>query len=307
MKKILSLILLFLFLYTSINAQTEKEIFDTGVQLFKKGSYQQAINEFTKLIELSPDNADAYKNRGVSYMKVEKFNLAIKDFEMAKEIFPELKGLYSNLGVAWYYKKEYEKAIENYNIEINMEPENAVAYFNRALCLSELNMNDKALDDLTKTLKIKPDFYWAICYKADLLTKIDNTDEAIKTYKQAIELNAEETYATKKLTNLYDSLTPEETSNKKAIKTLSSPKKANEAYSLQIGAFLNQNNAKKMKDLLIKNGFDSEVIRLEDSKERTWYVVRSGNYKTQAEAQKEKSHLDQKMGLNSVVRPSGSW
>jgi tetratricopeptide (TPR) repeat protein len=308
LKKILSLLLLFLFLHTSINAETEKEIFNTGVHLFKQGSYEQAIDEFTKLIELSPNNADAYKNRGVSYMKVEKYDLAIKDFEKAKDIFPELRGLYSNIGVAWYYKKEYEKAIENYDFEINMAPENSVAYFNRALCLSELNKNNEALDDLTKTIEIKPDFYWAMCYKADLLKKLGNTSEAIKTYKQAIEQNSEDTYAKEKLAALQGDLVPTKSFDKKvSAKTDSSNTLTPDAYSLQTGAYLNQNNANKMKDKLIKNGFDSQVLILDGSKERTWYVVRSGKYKTQTEAKKEKSILDQKMGLKSMIRPSGSW
>ncbi|MCP4671876.1 MAG: tetratricopeptide repeat protein, partial [Desulfobacula sp.] len=102
MKKNLILILMTLFFCTAVFAQTQKEIFDNGVLLFKQGQYQNAIDAFSQLIEIAPDHADAYKNRGVSYMKLQKFDLAIKDFEIAKELFPELKGLYSNLGVAWY-------------------------------------------------------------------------------------------------------------------------------------------------------------------------------------------------------------
>lgn len=308
----------FLFLHASVTAETEKEIFDTGVNLFKQGAYQQAIETFTKIIKISPDNADAYKNRGVSYMKVEKFDLAIKDFQKAKDIFPELRGLYSNLGVAWYYKKEYEKAIENYNIEISMAPENSVAYFNRALCLSELNKTNEAIDDLNKTLELKPDFYWALCYKADLLGKTGDISEAINIYKKAIALNEKGIYAIKKLADLQNDVTPEKSAEIKTPQK-TSPSESNlikskptetdspETYSVQAGAFLNQNNADTMKNKLIKNGFATEILILNDSKERTWYVVRSGNYRTQSEAEKARSDLNQKMGLKSVVRPSGEW
>ncbi len=310
MKIILSFILLSLFLNTSINAETEIEIFDNGVKSFKQGSYQQAIDKFTKLIERSPDNADAYKNRGVSYMKVGEFDLAIKDFEKAKEIFPELKGLYSNLGVAWYYKKKYAKAIENYDIEINMAPENSVAYFNRALCLSELDKNDKALEDLTKTLEIKPNFYWAICYKADLLAKTGKTDEAIKTYKKAIEKNSKGTYARERLALIQGKEKIKDKPKPMVAKkesTPSSPAPEFDGFSLQAGAFLNSENANRMKEKLIANGFDSRVLTLNDSKKKTWYLVRSGNYKTKAEAKKDKPRLDQKMGVKSAVRNAGSW
>ncbi|MCK5695738.1 MAG: tetratricopeptide repeat protein [Desulfobacula sp.] len=210
MKKIIFLIFVSLIFYTIVIAESQKELFDKGVLFFKQGQHQQAIEIFSKLIEIAPGNAEAYKNRGVSYMKQEKFDLAIEDFEKAKELFPELKGLYSNLGVAWYYKKEYEKPIEN--DEIGMAPENHVAYFNRALCLAELDKNKEALDDLSKTLSLKPDFYWAICYKADLLALEGEDIRAIETYEEAIKRDSNNTYATEKLVQLKQKTKKEEQS-----------------------------------------------------------------------------------------------
>jgi len=52
-KKPFFLILTFIFISTGIFAQTQKEIFDNGVLLFKKGQYQDAIDAFSKLIELA--------------------------------------------------------------------------------------------------------------------------------------------------------------------------------------------------------------------------------------------------------------
>ncbi|RLC15037.1 MAG: hypothetical protein DRH93_20120 [Deltaproteobacteria bacterium] len=306
MKKIIFLIFVSLIFYTMVIAETQKELFDKGVLLFKQGQHQQAIDTFSKLIEIAPGNADAYKNRGVSYMKQEKFDLAIEDFEKAKELFPELKGLYSNLGVAWYYKKEYEKAIENYEIEIEMAPENHVAYFNRALCLAELDRNKEALEDLSKTLGLKPDFYWAICYKADLLTLEGEDIRAIEAYEEAIKQDPDNSYATDKLAQLRQKI------DKKGEPVLSkkqpeNTKEPNNSYALQAGAFLNQANANKMNAKLIKSGFDSKVLILKDSRDRTWYLVRSGNYMNKNKAQKASVSLKDKLGINPIIRPTGTW
>ncbi|MFH2059619.1 MAG: tetratricopeptide repeat protein [Pseudomonadota bacterium] len=302
MKKILFLILLVVSFNTISFAQTDKELFDTGVLLFKQDQYQKAIDQFSELIKRSPENADAYKNRGVSYMKLEKFDLAIQDFERAKSIFPELAGLYSNLGVARYYKKEYTKAIENYDFEIQMAPENAVAYFNRALCLAEINQNKKALDDLSKTLELNPDFYWAICYKADLLVLEGNDLEAIEFYTKAIQQDPNNTYAIEKIAEL-----------KKRIKEKQPPvapdkqNKETVAYTLQVGAFQNQANAEKIKNQILKKGFDSRILVLTDKKDRTWYIVRSGSYISREDAKQAMAPLKQKMGIDSIVRPKGGW
>ena len=309
MKKNLILILIIVFFCTPVFAQTQKEIFDNGVQFFKKGQYQNAIDAFSTLIEMAPDHADAYKNRGVSYMKQDKFDLAIKDFEVAKDLFPELKGLYSNFGVAWYYKKEYEKAVENYDIELEMTPENYVAYFNRALCLAELDRNDEALDDLEKTLNLKPDFYWAICYKADLLAQRGETDKAIETYKKAIKYDSQNAYAKDKLAKIDKTATNSDAPRQKEstpVKHIKDTNPQSSGYAIQAGAFLNKANAERMKTKLINMGFDSRVLILKDSKEKTWYLVRSGNYADKNKAQKDLSLLKEKLGIIPVLRPIGT-
>jgi tetratricopeptide (TPR) repeat protein len=312
LKKIIILILLSFSFYTIIFAQTQKELFDEGINLFKSARYQQAVDKFSELIKLAPGNADAYKNRGVTYMKQTKFDLAIEDFEKAKELFPELKGLYSNLGVAWYYKKDYNKAIENYDIEINMSPQSSVAYFNRALCLAELDRNEDALDDLEQTLKLKPDFYWAICYKADLLAQAGKDIQAVGIYEEAINLDSKNTYAKEKLALLKEQIKEKNKGKEieELIQEMNTPenKKAPESgYAIQAGAFLNQDNANKMETRLKNNGFDSRILILQDSKDRTWYLVRSGNYTNENEAKKAIVSLKDKLAIQSIVRSKGVW
>ena len=306
MNKAIFLILLSLCFHTTIFAETEKQLYDNGILFFKQGQYQKAINAFTNLIEIAPYNADAYKNRGVSYMKQEKFDLAIQDFEKAKKLFPELKGLYSNLGVAWYYKKEYEKAIKNYDIEIEMAPENHVAYFNRALCLAELDRNKEALDDLSTTLKLKPDFYWAICYKADLLALEGENIKAIENYEKAIKQDPKNTYATEKLVQLRQKVKKKEDlvvlkSKYKAKKT------SHKIYTLQTGAYLHRVYAKEMEARLINNKLDARILILTDKKKRTWYLVRSGHFENRKQAKEAGSSLRDKLGIDSVIRPAGTW
>jgi len=323
LKKTIYLILLCLCFSTTVTAETQKTLFDKGVTQFKQGQYQQAIESFSKLIEMAPQNADAFKNRGVSYMKQEKFDLAITDFERAKALFPELRGLYSNLGVAWYYKKNYEKAIENYDIEIEMAPENPVAYFNRALCLAELKRNEEALEDLSQTLKLKPDFYWALCYKADLLADAGKNIQAINAYEAAIQQDPENTYATQKLTRLRQITGPPEktttvpatepahpTAQETAQTKDPGPTRATNpatGYALQAGAFLGQTNAEKMKSTLTARGFDSRILTLKDAKDRTWYLVRSGHYPRVDEAKQAIFSLKNVIGVAPVVRKVGTW
>lgn len=209
--KIILVGLFVFFLNATVFASQEKQLFDTGVDHLKQQRYEAAIDVFTELIELNPDNPDAYKNRGVAYMKLSQYDSAIHDFEKTKQMMPDLKGLHSNLGVAWYYKGEYEKAIANYNSEIELSPGSHYAYFNRAICWAELKEYDKSLDDIAQTLTLVPDFYLAHCLKGDLYMDLENIEAARSAYEKAVEVDPEEAYAKAQLEKLGPAPEPRET------------------------------------------------------------------------------------------------
>ncbi|MCG8684129.1 MAG: tetratricopeptide repeat protein, partial [Desulfobacterales bacterium] len=211
MKKIVCLVLLSLCLLNSnVFASKEKELFDKGVRFLKENQYPEAVEAFSRLLEIDPENPDAYKNRGVAYMKMNEYDLAIDDFQRTQKIVPDLKGLYSNLGVAWYYKADYTRAIENYDKEIALSPYSHYAYFNRAICWAELKAYEKSLEDIARTLSLSPDFYLAHCLKGDLYVNLREPEKARKAYQKAVEVAPEQTYAKQRLAALGPEPEPEQ-------------------------------------------------------------------------------------------------
>ena len=63
MKKILILIVVLLS-YASLSAQTANEYYQKGLKNVLSDNYKAAILDFTKAIEINPDYAEAYYNRG---------------------------------------------------------------------------------------------------------------------------------------------------------------------------------------------------------------------------------------------------
>ena len=215
MKKIIFLIFLTIFICNFAFAQSKVDFFEAGVEFLMQEKYQEAIDNFTRFIEIDPNNAYVYKNRGVALMKLEQYDSAVIDFEKAKSISPNLSGIHSNLGVAWYCKKEYEKAIDNYSAEMKRTPEESFLFFNRALCYAELDKNEKALGDLARALEIKPDFHLALCFKGDLLMKLKRSGEARKSYEEAIVV----THAKEKIKQLNSVKTQTEETAKIRLET----------------------------------------------------------------------------------------
>lgn len=202
MKKILMFILIALSVAAPALGETEKALFEKGVVQMKESRFHKAIETFTRLIAMVPDNPDVYKNRGVAHMKLNQYELAITDFEKAREIKPDMKGLYSNLGVAWFYKGDYARAVRNYNMEITLTPDNYHAYFNRAICRVELGDYAPGLKDVEKALALSPKFYLAQCLKGDILAKTGRHSQARAAYEHAGTLDPEHPYVKKRLADL---------------------------------------------------------------------------------------------------------
>jgi tetratricopeptide (TPR) repeat protein len=60
-----------------------------------KGQYDNAISDYTKVIETDPKNADAYVLRGDTYYKQGRYDKAISDLTQATEVDPGFAEAYN--------------------------------------------------------------------------------------------------------------------------------------------------------------------------------------------------------------------
>ena len=59
-----------------------------GAYLDKKGDYDQAIADFSRAIELNPDNAEYWHDRGAAYFRKGDYDQAIADYAHACQLAP---------------------------------------------------------------------------------------------------------------------------------------------------------------------------------------------------------------------------
>lgn len=82
--------------------------------------------------------------------------------------------------------------------------------------------------------------------------------------------------------------------------------RSSETFAVQVGAFLQSENAGVLAKRLTKRGYEAGVVLHEDSRGRMWYLVRSGAFSRRAEAVAVAVRLHDREGLDAVVRPSNS-
>ena len=63
-----------------------KDLFEEGLKYQKLGKFDEAIELYTKSLELNPEFDEAYFHRGVAYANKREYQPAKKDFEKVIEL-----------------------------------------------------------------------------------------------------------------------------------------------------------------------------------------------------------------------------
>src|SRR6266487_3273790 len=67
------------------------DLFDRGTRKAKSGDHRGAIEDFTKALEIAPNDAEAYYHRGLSRGKTGNPKGAIEDFTGALALIPQME------------------------------------------------------------------------------------------------------------------------------------------------------------------------------------------------------------------------
>ena len=171
----------------------------TARDYFNKGNDaedpREKISFYGKAIELDPNYAPAYNNRGNVYYNMDEYGLALKDYNKAIAIRPDYATAYNNRGMVYFVRREYEKALTDFNKAIELMPGFALAYNNRGMIYYKKNDNDQAMINFNKAIKLNPDYFYSYNNRGNVYFRQKNYDAAIKDFTKAISLNPDFSFA----------------------------------------------------------------------------------------------------------------
>lgn len=112
------------------------------------GQFQLSIDAYSKAIEILPEFAAAYRNRGRLYLSYLKDRpTAISDFNSALRAYNRNARKHMKSG-------EFEHCIEDTGAALTLNAEYPDAYYQRAACRVGLGQQDKAREDLVTAAKL---------------------------------------------------------------------------------------------------------------------------------------------------------
>ena len=147
--------LLYLLLFIPF-ASFSQNYWESGLEKYTNGDTYGAIADYTKMIEMNPNDTIAvlvYSTRGVAKAKLNDYNGAISDYNKAIEIEPNLKFT----SIAYYYRgvakamlEDYYEAIADFTKFIEIEPMEGEPYYNRGYSKYVLGDKNGACQDARK-------------------------------------------------------------------------------------------------------------------------------------------------------------
>jgi|GEM_PF-5149506 len=98
--------------------------FQNGQEAAEKGDYDQAIADYTQAINLSPNYAMAYNNRGWAYYLKGDLDQAIKDTTKAIQLDPDVAYAYITRGHVYDNMGDIDRAVADFEIALSLDPNN---------------------------------------------------------------------------------------------------------------------------------------------------------------------------------------
>ncbi len=155
----------------SFNIDTNSKVnnmFMEAINAHVDGDFKRAIDLYTQLLAIS-SNHYLYNHRGIVYIAISEYKKAIDDFTKAIELEPNDTRVYTNRGLAYRMIQKFDRALDDFNKSLELNPLWPDTLYGRALTYQELGDIKNALEDCEKAISLKPDFKQALRLKQFLL------------------------------------------------------------------------------------------------------------------------------------------
>ena len=162
------------------------------------GDFKNAISNYKKSIELSPDDSDAYYALGVAYLEsnnqtkakdafklsVQKDSKNLKSKKMLSYIEQKEVGKTLDIAYDYFEKKNYAQALKYLNSASETFPNDPKVFFYRGLTKEATGDIEGAVSDFKTTVKIDRNYVIAYYKLGENLEKIHKEKEALYMYEK---------------------------------------------------------------------------------------------------------------------------
>ncbi len=140
---------------SSMIVKSPQSYFQRGLCYSRNQQHTQALEDYSKVLELDNNNRNARYNRGLILSRYfGQYDEALEDFEELLKTNPRDADAIFQRGNIYFQKGNKQQALNDYTRAISINPNFGDALFNRAILYYQQNRNEEALDDLEKAREL---------------------------------------------------------------------------------------------------------------------------------------------------------
>lgn len=159
-----------------------------GILAQRGGDLPRAIEVLSRAINIAPDVAKLYLNRGEAFRASNAFDRAVSDYRKAIELDPNYATAYYNLGIALRAQEKLAEAIAAYRAAVGIKPDYVKAHYNLANTLRTQLDFAAAEQAYRDAIRFDPNHAEAWNNLGEMLAEQMRIDEAFDAFSRAIEL-----------------------------------------------------------------------------------------------------------------------
>jgi tetratricopeptide (TPR) repeat protein len=152
-----------------------------------KKDYKNAIDDFSKALQLDPRNVTALVRRGAIYAETGDFDRAWRDCNAAFQVDSNHASAFLLRGGLYEQKNNLDSALSDLNRSVELDPTDVEVYVHRAIVYSKQGANEKALADSRSALRLAPDNPQA-CYNLARMLLDESPDSKVKIGNEPLDL-----------------------------------------------------------------------------------------------------------------------
>jgi tetratricopeptide (TPR) repeat protein len=167
-------------------------IFDTALELQKKGDCAAALPKLDDVVRRDPSMWQARITRGICHYRAGRYDVALADYNEAIRLSPNSATAFYDRGLVWLAKGESDRALEDFASAARLDPKDADAHVQRAQILRAQERYDEAIKEYEAAFTLNPSDQRNALRRVDIMRDKGDFDAALDAADRLIAVSPDE-------------------------------------------------------------------------------------------------------------------
>lgn len=252
------------------NAQSARQYFKTGLAFSEAGNFKDAVEQFTRSLEIDPEYLQSYLERARAYEAMHELQKAADDLQRALAIDQKKESLYFEAARLNYLLSNFDNALELTNRSIDLKSNYEPVHRMQCRILLATGDFSGALAAINKALALKesPENYF---YRGQVWENMKNYIQAESDYSKATSKNNKNTEAFLALASLHLSMNKPQAALENCNAVIAYDPENPQAYVVRSRVYAQMNDYSKAID-------DISKILQDNPEDKDMYLLRGTYY-----------------------------